>query len=546
MVDILLIQPPIRDFYLTAKRTIPYGLASIAAALTREGFSVDLFDGLSVSRSRILDYPPEMTYLKRYYGRSDISPFSLFHSYRHYGYSFEHIGNLARESGAFLVGISSLSTAYAGEALATASQVKQSHPDCRIVMGGHHPTSMPREVMECAAVDYVLRGEGEVSMPMLAKAVRSGNPVEGVPGIVCRRSDGRLFSGDPVVMGDLDAYPRPAMDLIKQAYYRRGEKGSTVVVASRGCPMACTYCPIGSSAHLTYRRKSVKSVIREIGDSVSRLHARFIDFEDEHLSLDREWFMTLLEQISTCFGDAGLELRAMNGLYPPSLDEPIIRAMKRAGFKALNLSLVTSSRKQLRRFHRPDAGEALTRVLDLAGKHGLETITYIIVAAPGQAAEESLRDLLYLWPKETLVGVSVYYPAPDSTEFQRCRERGILPDRLSLMRSSVLPISDTTNRDEAATLLRLGRLINFAKSLRDKGMAIPGPMPYPRGLPLDLGDRERIGIQLLRWFLDDGGIRGVTLDGDIYDHAVSRRLTTRFVKGFVKGLTHRATHGRLR
>ena len=37
--DILLIQPPIRDFYLTAKRTIPYGLASIAAGLIEAGFS---------------------------------------------------------------------------------------------------------------------------------------------------------------------------------------------------------------------------------------------------------------------------------------------------------------------------------------------------------------------------------------------------------------------------------------------------------------------------------------------------------------------------
>ncbi len=40
MPDVLLVQPPIRDFYLTAKRTIPYGLASIAAAVAARGFSV--------------------------------------------------------------------------------------------------------------------------------------------------------------------------------------------------------------------------------------------------------------------------------------------------------------------------------------------------------------------------------------------------------------------------------------------------------------------------------------------------------------------------
>ena len=53
MPDILLIQPPIRDFYLTAKRTIPYGLTCIAAALIENGFSVEILDALATSKARI-------------------------------------------------------------------------------------------------------------------------------------------------------------------------------------------------------------------------------------------------------------------------------------------------------------------------------------------------------------------------------------------------------------------------------------------------------------------------------------------------------------
>ncbi len=63
MPDILLIQPPIRDFYLTAKRTIPYGLACIAATLIKSGFSVKILDALATSKSRICDLPREMGYL---------------------------------------------------------------------------------------------------------------------------------------------------------------------------------------------------------------------------------------------------------------------------------------------------------------------------------------------------------------------------------------------------------------------------------------------------------------------------------------------------
>ena len=189
MSDILLIQPPIRDFYLTAKRTLPYGLACIAGGLISAGFSVEIFDALATAKSKALDLPPEMTFLKAYYAHRDSSPFALFHRYRHHGYAFEHIGRVARESGAFLIGVSSLFTAYGKEALKTAETVKKFHPGSRVVMGGHHPSAFPREVMTSKAVDFILRGEGEDSLPLLAKALKSGTGVESVPGIVFRKPE---------------------------------------------------------------------------------------------------------------------------------------------------------------------------------------------------------------------------------------------------------------------------------------------------------------------------------------------------------------------
>ena len=77
MPDILLIQPPIRDFYLTAKRTMPYGLASIAAGLRQAGFTVAILDGLATSRSRIISWPANMDYLKPFFGRAN-SPYARY------------------------------------------------------------------------------------------------------------------------------------------------------------------------------------------------------------------------------------------------------------------------------------------------------------------------------------------------------------------------------------------------------------------------------------------------------------------------------------
>lgn len=186
MPDILLIQPPIRDFYLTAKRTLPYGLAAIAASLRKAGFSVGICDGLATTKSRVIPWPGQMDYLKPYYGRFDQSPFGLFHHFRRFGYSFEHIANQAKASGAFLIGISSLFSAYNDVALETAAVVKKVCPQVPIVLGGHHPTALPESVMDHKAVDYVLRGDGEVGLPALAGAIHGKTPLESVSLMISR------------------------------------------------------------------------------------------------------------------------------------------------------------------------------------------------------------------------------------------------------------------------------------------------------------------------------------------------------------------------
>jgi hypothetical protein len=81
MADILLIQPPIRDFYLTAKRTIPYGLTCIASVLIKSGYSVDILDGLATAKARVRDLPEQLGYLRQYYGQPDRSPVALFYDY---------------------------------------------------------------------------------------------------------------------------------------------------------------------------------------------------------------------------------------------------------------------------------------------------------------------------------------------------------------------------------------------------------------------------------------------------------------------------------
>jgi len=531
MPDILLIQPPIRDYYLTKKRTIPYGLMGIAACLEQKGFTVALFDALATPKSKVVEVPSEMAYLEPFYGREDRSPFALFHLYRHFGYAFEHIAKVVRESNPFMVGIASLFTPYADMAAQTAELVKEILPDGWVVMGGHHPTELPLEALQSRAVDFLVRGEGETSMVLLAEALQHGLDPRGVPGICFRNDDGSLTISEPAVINNLDKLPRPAAHLIKANYYQRGNRGGYTILASRGCPFSCSYCAMGRSASGVYRKRSVDGIIAEMDHAVQTLNCGFFDFEDENLSHDKTWFAHLLEAIILNFKGHHLELRAMNGLFPPSLNAYLLGLMKKAGFKTINLSLGTTSASQLRRFNRPDVRMSFNDLIGIAERLNLACVGYIIVGAPFQDPMQSVEDLLYLWRKKVLAGVSVFYPAPGSSDYEQCGQLDLLPDKISLYRSSTLPLDHLTSRLQTITLLRLGRIVNFMKMLTDQGISIPPPEACKQEYISPSTHRLDMGRTLLKWFLKDGKIRGVDGSGRVYVHAADVELVQRFIAG---------------
>ena len=246
--------------------------------------------------------------------------------------------------------------------------------------------------------------------------------------------------------------------------------------------------------------------------------------------VDRQWFLDLMQGVRDIFGGSSPELRAMNGLFPPTLTASVVRAMKMTGFKTLNLSLGSADAGQLKRFNRPDVRDAFDRALGYAQREGLSAVGYIIVGAPDQDPQSSVDDLLFLARRKVLAGVSVFYPAPGSADYERCRDLGLLPASFAGMRATALPIDQVTSRTDSVTLWRLGRILNFMKHLMASGIPIPPPTPVDKYLDPSL-DRQQVGLKLLGTFLWDGGIRGIEPDGTVYDHRVSDNLCRRFLEG---------------
>lgn len=189
-MKILLIQPPIRDFYQTSIRTQPIGLAYLSSSLKIYGHEVEILD-CQTDRKRSIPIPPELYYLKDFYPFNDRSPFKLYTGYYHFGMSWEEIKQKIEDSKAEVFGISSSFTPYHGEALNIAQMIKEWDRRKMVVMGGSHVSCDPEGVLKNSFVDYAIMGEGEIRFPLLLEQVEKGGGkgLEKIDGIVYRKKE---------------------------------------------------------------------------------------------------------------------------------------------------------------------------------------------------------------------------------------------------------------------------------------------------------------------------------------------------------------------
>jgi radical SAM superfamily enzyme YgiQ (UPF0313 family) len=469
-MKVLLIQPPIRDFYQTSIRTQPLGLAYLAASLKSYGYEVEILD-CQTEKKKSISIPSELSYLRDFYPFNDRSPFKLYTGYYHFGMGWDEIKETIKESKADVFGISSSFTPYHGEALEIAQIIKEWDRRKIVVMGGAHVSCDPEGVIQSPSVDYVILGEGEVRFPLLIEQIRKGKAraIEKIDGIGYRKDGEIQINPLQNFIQDLDSILHPARELLDMDRYRIKKKRSTMIITSRGCPHGCAYC----SAHLvmgkSFRTRTPEAIIREMVECQKQYGIQIFDIEDDNFTFDQERAKRLMSLIIENFGERGIELSAMNGVSFASLDGELLRLMKKAGFKTINLSLVSASPLTKERMGRPKTIIEFDKIIEKVEQVGLNVIAYAILGMPGQTIEEMVDTLIYLMGRKVLIGPSIYYPTPGTHLFERCRKDGILPPHLCQWRSSAFPIeTEAFNRLDMVTLFRLTRLINFIKGKMDE------------------------------------------------------------------------------
>jgi anaerobic magnesium-protoporphyrin IX monomethyl ester cyclase len=211
--------------------------------------------------------------------------------------------NLLKNYKPDIVGFTCMAFQYAST-LELAKLTKESDENITVLVGGYYPTVDSRSILESddmRFIDFIFRGEGEISFSEFVKAFSKGNGFESVPGIsyISNKTAIEIPFG---CLADLDEMKLPDRNarVLTKGFNCMGFK-SDAIETSRGCVYECNFCSIQNMYGKSYRKFKIERVLEDIRDA-KRYGAESIMMTDDNISLDGKRFKELCGAIT----DAGL------------------------------------------------------------------------------------------------------------------------------------------------------------------------------------------------------------------------------------------------
>jgi len=212
--------------------------------------------------------------------------------------------------------------------------------------------------------DFILNGEPEAAVMRLAQG-------EMPSGMVASEQ-----------INDLDSLPFPRWDLVTEdrghkfgiRWFTRPVGGGYPLLASRGCPEFCTYCPHRILAG--YRARSIANIVDEIERLCDQHRRPYIIFRDPLFSEQRERCLELCDEIAA--RDLRLTFEAETRL--DRLDVELLDKLYAAGFRAMSFGVESTDPATLKKSGRRPIPQAHQReIIEHCRRRGIVTAAFYVL-----------------------------------------------------------------------------------------------------------------------------------------------------------------------
>jgi len=287
-----------------------------------------------------------------------------------------------------------------------------------VVVGGPQSIALGRTFLENSGVDYILRGEGEISLPMLLNAIlKDEGDVGEVKGLAMIK-DGVFLETRPEIIDDLDALPLPAYHASLHTDHAYGN----LIFTGRGCPYRCAYCA-PSPGKRKVRLRSMPLVLEEIKTNLKNNSAlKCLIVMDDTFTLGRERIEEFCRGMRELRKERDLVwyCECHVGRIKDFMD--ILPAMIDAGLIRLQIGIESGDQNVVDQYNKHVRIDDILQFVSYAAECGLAQIaTNFIVGGPKEregATAELIRELIDRAPGiiDIITGFLRAYPGTGISE----------------------------------------------------------------------------------------------------------------------------------
>ncbi len=392
-------------------RYFPIGLGYIAAPLRDQGHEVKIY---SVDASRTAKAPSYNRMHEHY--RTYIR---LVNDPAHPVWQ-EMLGEI-KNFRPDVVGITAMTPKIAS-VLKTTSLTKEYDDRIQVIVGGPHATIKAEEILQYKEIDFVIRGEGEISFPDFIQALQREDPktFRSIAGLSYRINGevGHNPVGDFV--GNLDAILFPARELLLYPENFTPED-LAIIMTSRGCPFGCTFC-YKEMFGKRIRYRSVDNVMEEMKHVIQEYHSRQFAFKDDSFSVNKERVKELCQRLIA----EGTKINWECTTRVDLIDEDLLEKMIAAGCNTIKVGVESGSEKVHRLIQKGIALEQVREAARLFNRQGIFWAAFFMMGLPNETAEDmgkTVKFMKELQPDYASIGV--YEPYPGTELFRLCIEFGL-------------------------------------------------------------------------------------------------------------------------
>lgn len=263
--------------------------------------------------------------------------------------------------------------------IAACQRIKEKRKDIRIVLGGPGAFMVEEEVLRAFPwIDFIVRGEGEITMEELLGVLTGGGSPSRVRGLFYREGEDIAWTGPREPIADLDTLPQADFSMLPTqslAPIERedgpGSYGLFHIVTSRGCLVNCKFCA-SPGLWPRLRMHSAQWVTQQIGMAldvqktlVGPTDGFSVVFCDDTFTSARRRALKILDMVHDDYG----EFQSCANSRVNFISEGFLRNLRERGMMKLGMGIETGSQQVLERIKNGFTVEQAERAIGLCTRY---------------------------------------------------------------------------------------------------------------------------------------------------------------------------------